>query len=104
MPRIQSELSARQLKTLIDTEGEFAKRKPAAYALFMRMRADHFHICDVHIGSAVAAIHLGCGAVVSIYQRGTVMVQGRINTGSFDTKADLERVLPASTVWQLARE
>ena len=46
-------------------------------------------------------IHLSCGAVVSVYTMGTVMVQGRIHgRGARETAETLRAILPATLVWQ----
>ena len=47
-------------------------------------------------------IRLGCGAIVAVYDKGTVLVQGKLHPESReDSLMKLKRVLPRETRWCL---
>lgn len=47
-------------------------------------------------------IRLGCGAYVNVYDKGTVMVQGRLIESCRDESLEfLKRALPANTKWHV---
>jgi hypothetical protein len=46
-------------------------------------------------------IHLSCGAIVSVYTTGTVLVQGRIHgCGAREAADTLRAILPEPLIWQ----
>lgn len=45
-------------------------------------------------------MRLGCGAIVNVYDSGTVLVQGKLSPrGGEETLAKLKQVLPPDTRW-----
>lgn len=47
-------------------------------------------------------LRLGCGAVISVYDRGTVLVQGKLHPQCREESlAKLRQALPPDTRWQL---
>jgi hypothetical protein len=61
-----------------------------------------FYIRAVKPISYGVQIRLGCGANVNVYDKGTVMVQGRLIESCRDESMEfLKRALPANTKWHV---
>ena len=102
MSRSKAALNAQEKRELADPTGHFARRHPAARQLLFALDREQFHICEVKMFEHHAWLRLGCGAIVSAYRSGRVLVQGRIHgLGSHESKEMLETLLPAGTVWQV---
>lgn len=55
------------------------------------------HVAEIDYGQQ---IRLGCGAIVNIYNKGTVLVQGKLSPrGGEETLEKLKKVLPPDTRW-----
>lgn len=102
MSRIRSELNAQELRYFFAPRGAFARRHRHARQILATLRVEDFHVCEVVEHPGHAWIRLGCGAILTVYQNCTVLVQGRAyGCGADEAVALLREVLPASTVWQL---
>jgi hypothetical protein len=105
MSRIRSELNAEELKYFYEIEGAFARRHPQGHQMLETMRREDFHVCQVVEHDYHALIRLGCGAILSVYRSGKVLVQGRAyGCGADEAVSLLRELLPRSTVWQLRVE
>lgn len=102
MSRIKSALNAQEKRELFDPQGSLANNHPAGAKLLRDLTEADFHVCEVVNQAHHCLIRLGCGAILSIYKSGKVMVQGRLHgTGSGESKEMLEKLLPHNTIWQV---
>lgn len=72
----------------------------------MKIEAQLLH-AGIFVDSVVEIDHgqqirLGCGAIVNIYDSGTVLVQGKLSPrGGESTLAKLKKVLPPDSRWMV---
>lgn len=102
MNGIKSALNVQEKRELFDPQGSLANNHPAGAKLLHGLKEADFHVCEVVEQEYHYLIRLSCGAVLSIYKNGKVMVQGRLyGTGSGESKEMLEKLLPRNTIWQV---
>ena len=102
MSKFKSELNAKEKRELFDPAGSIAIKHPAGIRMLVSLKIADFHICEVIPHEHHLAIRLGCGAVLSVYRSGKVMIQGRLHgSGAGETKEMLVKILPAQTIWQI---
>ena len=102
MSRFKAALNAKEKRELFDPQGTFANNHPGGFKWLYALMEAQFHISEVVRHEHHCSIRLGCGAVLSVYKKGKVMVQGRLHgLGSTESKEMLEELLPRNTIWQV---
>lgn len=101
MSRFQSNLDVQQRRSFLSRGSKFPARTKTAGLLLSALGKHDFHICEVVEHEHHIWIRLGCGAIISIYATGTVLVQGRIHgSGAGEAEKLLRKVLPGRVVWK----
>lgn len=101
MSRFQSHLNAQQKKQFLSPQGKSSARTSKASRVLSVLSHHDFQICQIVERKTHMWIRLGCGAIVSVYVTGTVLVQGRIyGCGAAEAEQMLRQVLPAPLVWK----
>lgn len=101
MSRFPSQLKSNQNKQPQSPPRQFRARTEQAGHVLSVLGRHGFRINELVERHIQIRIHLSCGAIVSVYTTGTVLVQGRIHGGSAREAADtLRAILPEPLVWQ----
>lgn len=101
MSRFPSQLKFNKEKQSQSPPRQFRARTQKAAHVLSVLGKHGFRINELVERHIQIRIHLSCGAIVSVYTTGTVLVQGRIHGGSAREDAEtLRAILPAPLVWQ----
>lgn len=101
MSRFQSHFNATKEKQPQSPPRQFRGRTEQAGHVLSVLGKHGFHINELVERHIQIRIHLSCGAIVSVYATGTVLVQGRIHGCGARKAADtLRAMLPEPLVWQ----
>ncbi len=100
MSRFRSELNISEIREFFEPSSDFSRRHPLARQMLGELGQFNFHICEVTEHNHHTWIRLGCGAILSVYQSGKVLVQGRVQDA--DSETMLKEILHGRSVaWQL---
>lgn len=101
MSRFQSELNAQQKEQYLSPQKEASPPASKSGHVLSLLDKNDFHICDIVESDMDVRIRLGCGAVITVYTTGTVLVQGQIyGYGSAEAEKILREILPTPFVWK----
>lgn len=101
MSRFQPPLKTTKEKQPQSPPRQFRARTEKAGQVLSVLGKHGFRINELVERHIQIRIHLSCGAIVSVYTTGTVLVQGRIQgCGAREAGETLRAILPEPLVWQ----
>ena len=102
MSRFQTHLNVHQQKKFLSPPTRIPDtRTELAGHVLSALGTHDFHICEIVEHRNHLWIRLGCGAIISVYATGTVLVQGRIyGCGAAEAAELLRQMLPGRLVWK----
>ncbi len=77
------------------------KKLDLASKVELALLMNNFHIRNSDTVQRGHKLQLGVGPSITIYDNGTVLVQGVLYPKYFWCKRKLERILPSNTLWHL---